>query len=269
MTSTYQSGQQQYSTNKLIWSKAIYSIKACSTQKLVLSVLATFADNDGGRVFPSVKTIGELASLKPRAVRYNLKWLREAGFIIPQGQTSNGTVIYQIDIAKIMGPALNAPPPALNAPPPALNAPPPALNAPPPALNAPPPALNAPPPATCCTQSDQDQGHHQAMDQGQSSNHHQGADDDFDDGIWFNSKSNAAWDDFLDAQEHRTDADNEERNSIFAEWFGRQPSAREQKVVHRFTPDELTKLANRASEGIKSPRQYLQTCLERRGRNGI
>ena len=260
MTSTYQSGQQQYSTNKLIWSKAIFELDLTGTQKLALSVLATFADQDGGRVFPSIKTIAAMTGKSTRMVRYCLKVLRERGLIVPQGQTATGVVMYQIDVAKIMGPATVAPPPV---------APPPATIAPPPATIAPPPATIAPPPATGCTQSGQDQGHHQARDQGQSSNHHQGADDDFDDGIWFHSKSDSAWDDFLDAQEHRTDADNEERNSIFAEWFGRQPSAREQKVLHRFTPDELTKLANRASEGIRSPRQYLQTCLERRGRNGI
>ena len=96
-------GQSKYSTNKLVWSKKIFELELTSAQKIVLAVLATFADRHGGRVYPSIATLADRTSLAARTVRRSLKVLREQNFIIPTGQTAAKVVMYRINIDAIMG----------------------------------------------------------------------------------------------------------------------------------------------------------------------
>ena len=96
-------GQTKYSTNKLVWYKKIFDLDLTSTQKLLLAVLATFADRHGGSVYPSIATLADRSSLTARTVRRNLKVLRGRNLIMPIGQTAANVVMYRINIDAVMG----------------------------------------------------------------------------------------------------------------------------------------------------------------------
>lgn len=74
-------------------------------RRLVLIVLADYANEDGSLAYPSVATIARDTRLSERQVQYCLRGLEEAGAIKQAGKRSNGTVTYQV----VMGGANIAP----------------------------------------------------------------------------------------------------------------------------------------------------------------
>lgn len=89
------------------WTSAIFDLSISSGQKLVLAVLATFADGNDNQVFPSIDTMVRKSGLSRATVFRYLKALRQAGYIIQTGRVSayNRTWRYQIEVEKIIADA--------------------------------------------------------------------------------------------------------------------------------------------------------------------
>jgi hypothetical protein len=71
--------------------------------KLVLLRLADYADNDGGKIFPSVATVAHFCGVSPRAVQYILKKLTDDGLLFVVGNATGGrgkTRHYAIDLER-------------------------------------------------------------------------------------------------------------------------------------------------------------------------
>jgi hypothetical protein len=79
--------------------------------KLVLLRLADYADNDGGKIFPSVATVAHFCGVSERAVQYILKKLTDDGLLFVVGNATGGrgkTRHYAIDLERacqLAGPA--------------------------------------------------------------------------------------------------------------------------------------------------------------------
>lgn len=78
----------------------------CSA-KLALLAMADYADDDGGSIFPSMRTLGEkMGVTRSQAVRA-VRDLRERGIVTPIGKTSGGahgdTTRYRINLEKLTG----------------------------------------------------------------------------------------------------------------------------------------------------------------------
>jgi len=90
--------------------------------RIVLIVLADFANPDGGNIFASVKVIAERARMSERAAQYALRSLESSGSIRPTGRHKSGTTIYEIPGVQILHRVQNhaqnvsdfAPEPSLN-----------------------------------------------------------------------------------------------------------------------------------------------------------
>lgn len=100
---------KEWVVNKFVWTRAIFYLPLSSGQKLVLTVLASFADTNGKQVFPSIATIAACASLSPRSVQRRLKELRAGGYIARVGKTKSGTWQYRINTEKIIADGIPSP----------------------------------------------------------------------------------------------------------------------------------------------------------------
>lgn len=95
------------SDEALSWTNAIFDLPISSGQKLILAVLATFADGNDNQVFPSTDTMARKSELSRATVFRHLKALRQAGYIIQTGRVStyNRTWRYRIEVEKIIADA--------------------------------------------------------------------------------------------------------------------------------------------------------------------
>jgi hypothetical protein len=76
----------------------------CQLRKYVVLQLATYADANGSRIFPSARTIGRELGISERTVKYVFNDLKTLGVLIDQGFTDGKykhTRIRALDIAKI------------------------------------------------------------------------------------------------------------------------------------------------------------------------
>jgi DNA-binding transcriptional MocR family regulator len=81
---------------------AMSAASISSTERLVLLALANHADATGNRVFPSVATIVDETSLARRTIQLALRALAGRGFIVAVGRRSRGTVVYRINLARLV-----------------------------------------------------------------------------------------------------------------------------------------------------------------------
>jgi hypothetical protein len=81
---------------------AMSAASISSTERLVLLALANHADATGNRVFPSVATIVDETSLARRTIQLALRALAGRGFIVAVGRRSRGTMVYRINLARLV-----------------------------------------------------------------------------------------------------------------------------------------------------------------------
>jgi hypothetical protein len=72
-----------------------------ATERLVLLVMAWYADSNGRDSFPAVPTVTKRSSLTRRAVQKALRRLAEKGYLVVVGQRSRGALNYSIRLAAL------------------------------------------------------------------------------------------------------------------------------------------------------------------------
>ena len=79
--------------------------------KLVLMILADFAREDGGSIYPSMETVAQRACMNECTVRRNIKKLIDAGWIIKEGKGFGKTNRYRIPNPGVLPTLAKIPPP--------------------------------------------------------------------------------------------------------------------------------------------------------------
>ena len=70
--------------------EAVFESKLEPHLRLTALALADFAAKDGTNIYPSVETVARMTGKQPRAVKNDLRALRELGVLVPDGRASGG-----------------------------------------------------------------------------------------------------------------------------------------------------------------------------------
>ena len=84
---------------------------AYASRKLVLFVMASYADPDGTNCRPSMRTIAKVAEIDPRTARAAVYWLQHYGWIHPDGKPHNRVQPWRIDMEKLHSSGATSAPP--------------------------------------------------------------------------------------------------------------------------------------------------------------
>ena len=82
----------------VIWSE-VWRLDLPRNEHYVLLALANYADDDGGKVFPSVGKIAWMCGMTERSVQRILRRLGSAGILVAVKERPGSTTVYRINIA--------------------------------------------------------------------------------------------------------------------------------------------------------------------------
>lgn len=90
--------------DKFAWINRFRYLPLSASQKHLLHAMAVYANPDGSKAFPSIKTLASDMSMDRKTVNGHVIKLREAGWLIAEGRvgTFNRTIRYRINIGKIL-----------------------------------------------------------------------------------------------------------------------------------------------------------------------
>jgi len=87
---------QRNTNNATTWALSVFDSEMSPTQKLICLYLRTHMNDYRDCAWPSIGRIAAKCSLGERTVYDNLPMICEAGYLIRNGRTASGTVIYAI-----------------------------------------------------------------------------------------------------------------------------------------------------------------------------